>query len=240
MEENFYNIDAPVAETTQPETKKNRLKVMILNFLQKISQLRPKTKLQPPKVLSHRFLPISIISLLIIALIVAISLSTPQTLKSAAKSNVAVSNNKIKLQPATGQMEINKDFSFPLVDDRGKEISKIVYTIESAELRDEIIIKGQKATAIDGRTFLILNLKVKNDSDKRIQVNTQDYVRLSTNDKDQELLAADIHNDPVDIQATSTKKTRLGFPINETDKNLKLFVGEIKGEKTKIDIFFSR
>lgn len=152
--------------------------------------------------------------------------------------NIKDQDTRIKLQPIIAQTNINRGFPFPILDNNGKEVSKIIYTIENAELRNEIIVKGQKATAISGRTFFILNLKIKNESDKRIQVNTRDYIRLSINNNDQELLAADIYNDPVEIQPTSIKKTRIGFPINDTDKNLKLYVGEIKGEKKPIDIQF--
>jgi hypothetical protein len=51
-----------------------------------------------------------------------------------------------------------------------------------------------------------------------------------------ELLAPDIHNDPVEVQAISTKPTRVGFPINDTDKKLTLFIGEINGQKDKVEL----
>jgi hypothetical protein len=104
-----------------------------------------------------------------------------------------------------------------------------------AELRDEIIVKGKQATAIKGRTFLIVNLKITNDFDKTITINTRDYVRLTVN-KNSEKLAPDIHNDPVEIQADSTKYTRVGFPIDDTDKDLTLTVGEINGPKQTIKL----
>lgn len=122
---------------------------------------------------------------------------------------------------------LNKDFSFP----------GISYTLQSAELRNTIILRGERATAITGKMFLIINLKLKNDSNTRLQLNTQDYVRLSVNGSE-EWLAPDIHNDPLEIQPISTKLTRLGFAVNTGDTNFRLQAGEIKGEKTIIPVNF--
>lgn len=130
---------------------------------------------------------------------------------------------------------INKDYNFSLKDSKGNSISQFVYNIDSAELQNQIIIKGQRADAIAGRVFLIINLKITNNNKNDFQLNTKDYVRLSVN-KNSEMLAPDIHNDPVDVQAISTKYTRLGFPINTTDKNLILHVGEIDGAKQDIKL----
>ncbi len=149
----------------------------------------------------------------------------------------AETTSKVQIQPAQAKIPINKEFNFPIKDDKGKEVGKIHYLIDSAEQRNEILVKGQKATAIAGRTFLILNLKINNDSKQKIQMNTRDYVRLSINDST-EWLAPDIHNDPVEAQAISTKYTRIGFPISDTDKKLKLQVGEIDGQKIIVDLSF--
>lgn len=130
---------------------------------------------------------------------------------------------------------INKDFNFPLKDGQGKKIGNIKYNMQDAQLQNEIVIKGQKATAVKEKIFLIINLKITNNTNKGIQINTRDYVRLTVNNKN-EMLAPEIHNDPVEVQAISTKYVRLGFPINISDKNLKLLVGEINNKKTAIDL----
>lgn len=130
--------------------------------------------------------------------------------------------------------DLNKDFNFPI--SKEKDASKLKMTIEKAEFVDEIVVKGQKASAVPGRTFLILSVKLTNPSEQTIKMDTRNYVRLSVNKNESEFLAPDIHNDPVEVQAISTKLTRLGFPVNTTDRDFVLQVGEIKGDKEKIEL----
>lgn len=151
--------------------------------------------------------------------------------------SATVTDNRVDVEQPKMTVSINKDFAFPLKDETGKEIGKFAYTIEGGELRDEIIVKGQKATAVKGREFLILNLKLKNDGNKAITINSGDFVRLSVQNNP-DWLAPDIHNDPVTVQSISTKYTRLGFPVNDTDLDFKLQVGETKGSKTIVDLNF--
>src|SRR3989338_8178820 len=90
-----------------------------------------------------------------------------------------------------------------------------------------------------GKLFFIVNIKITNNLDKNLQINSRDYVRLVTNGNDAEKIAPDVHNDPVDAQAISTKTTRIGFAINDTDKDFVLQIGEIKGQKESISINFN-
>jgi hypothetical protein len=179
-----------------------------------------------PKGKKILYIALSIVSIILVILIVRGLVGNGST-----SSDTKVSN-------ANDITSINKEFSFPLRNENGEEVSSFKYLIENAELRDEIIVKGQKATAIKGRDFLILTLKLQNDLDDSIEVSTKDYLRLSVNGNEDEWLAPDIHNDPVEVQAISVKNTRLGFPVNENDKNLVIQVGEINGDKEKIEINF--
>lgn len=158
--------------------------------------------------------------------------------KLPSKSNEKVSSEKLDVKEAKSVLEINREFTFPLRDNNGVDVGKVKYMIEKAELRDEIIVKGQRATAIKGRTFLILILKITNEFKQAVEIETRDYVRLSVNGNMDEWLAPDIHNDPVKTQAISTKYTRVGFPLSETDRGLVLRVGEIDGKKEEISFKF--
>lgn len=173
--------------------------------------------------------------IIVLILLPVVYLAITNLTKSQPKTVAGIVDNKINIQNAKASQQLNKEFLFPLKDANGKVVSKLIYFIQNAELRDEIIIKGQKATAVLGRTFLVLNLKITNNYNKSIQINARDYIRLSVNNSS-EKLAPDIHNDPVEIQAISTKYTRLGFPMNDTDKNLTLQVGEIDGKKELIKL----
>lgn len=173
---------------------------------------------------------------LILVMVLVGGIKLIDSISQSSSSGVSLDNTKIA--DAVKTERINKDFKFSLRDEKGKEISTFTYSIESADLRKEILVKGQKATAVKGRIFLILNLKLVNTLKQGINVNAKDYVRLTVNDKKDELLAPDIHNDPVEVQAISTKFTRVGFAINEADKNQVLHIGEIDGKKEEIRLNF--
>lgn len=163
---------------------------------------------------------------------------TGKMFQSSTKATTPADQRAIVSGPRATAV-ISRDFSFSITDDKGKEVTKLQYTLESAEIRDEIVVKGSRAVAVSGRTFLILNLKLVNSYDKGININARDYIRLVTNGDTGEQVAADIHNDPVNVQAISTKATRLGFPINDSDiHNVSLQVGEIKDSKEMVPLNF--
>lgn len=176
--------------------------------------------------------------LFLVVVILAILFFLYRTLSNVSGKSSSVlgtSDDRVNIEKPKATQTLNKSFSFPLRDSSGKQVSDIKMTFTTAELRDQIVVKGEKATAIEGKTFLILNLKLTNNYSQSVQINTRDYVRLTVNKSDDKL-AADIHNDPVDVQAISTKYTRLGFSINDTDKNLVLHIGEINGNKQDIPL----
>ena len=132
---------------------------------------------------------------------------------------------------------INHEFSFVIYDKDKNLADPIKYTVSDAQLTKQIIIKGQKATAVDGRKFLIFNLKLVNDFNQSLFLNSRNYIRVQAKGSPDKL-APEIHNDTVEVQPLSTKLTRLGLPVNETDREFTIYVGELNGEKEAIPVKF--
>lgn len=158
-----------------------------------------------------------------------------------AQSRPASESSQVVSSPDTlATTNLDKKFIFPLKDEKGKEVGNFDYVIQSANIQKQIVVQGQRATAIKGRVFLVLNLKITNNLKQTIKLNTRDYLRMVVASNSEEKLAADIHNDPVEVQAISTKYTRVGIALNEEDakKPIQLSVGEIDGEKQTIALNF--
>lgn len=153
--------------------------------------------------------------------------------------NTTLASTTLQAPTVQAQQNIQKNFQFPVDDASGKTITTIAYTVETADKQNQVIIQGQRAYAVAGKTFLILNIKLTNPSDQTVQINARNYIRISIG-KNNELLAADMYSDPIIIQPISTETTKLGFPIDVHERNITLHVGELKGPKTDIAATFSQ
>lgn len=178
---------------------------------------------------------IIIIVVLVILVIIGISSSMRKASTNVGGTSTSTAQQVSTPKPVATE-SLNKTFQFPLKDATGKVVSNIQYEIQSAEMDNQVIIKGEEATAVQGKTFLVLNLQITNNYDKAVQLNTRDYIRLIVNGDTSEKLAATIHNDPVDVEPISTTFTRLGFPISTSAKSLALEVGQIDGSKKTIPL----
>lgn len=187
------------------------------------------------KINIKRHLPIAIIGFALLATLLIVG----NSILSKASASSRNTNSKVEVAAPRAILSLNKEQKFPLKDSTGKTITELKFNLENIEERDEIIVKGSRATAVKGRVFLVMTLKLTSEFTKALQVNTKDYFRLTINDNNTEMLAPDIHNDPVIVEPTSTKYTRLGWSINESDKNIILHIGEIGSQKTSIEINFS-
>lgn len=178
-----------------------------------------------------KFVPLFIVAIVVVFAVGTFLRNNNQTVLGSNDSDV------LKIDDSTAEVALNKSLSFPVMDDQGEEVGRVEYTLEKAELRDQLIIKGQQARAIEGRDFLIIHIKLRNDTNSAISVNTRDFIRLKMKGTDEQF-APTIHNDPVEVQAISSLTTRLGFSISEEDEDLTVLFGEIKGDKETVKLSF--
>jgi hypothetical protein len=178
------------------------------------------------------------IALVVGALAIVVLVGKMLTNTRANSSANVTSGEKVALTKPLATASVNQTFEFPLLDQDGNEVSRIKYALDKAELRDEVIVKGQRARAVNGKAFLTITLKITNSYEQGIDINSRDYVRLSVVGSP-ELKAPSIHNDPVEVQAISTKESRVGFTVEEGQKQFTVYIGEIKGEKQIVELNFN-
>lgn len=176
-------------------------------------------------------LPIALAVIVLVLLIFGVN--------SVSKNTESVQSNSTQVDVPQPQItkNVNKTFSFEVSDEAGTITKKFDYIVDSVDLQNQIIVKGQTATAIKDKTFLIVNLRLVNKNSQALEINARDYIRLSI-EGDKEQFAPDIHSDPVAVQPISTKLTRVGFPIDSNTKKVILHVGEIEGDKQSIPVSF--
>src|SRR3989344_690054 len=172
---------------------------------------------------------------IVLVVLIAVGIVVKNSLSATSTPN---QSGKMTIKAATANKQLDKKFKIALKDGKGEEIDGIPMRLENIEIRDEIIVQGQKANSVVGRSFLVVNMKVVNALPQAVEVNTKDYLRLGVNEN--EWLAPDIHNDPVLVQAISTKPTRVGFPVDSGLTHFTLQLGEIAGEKEKVEIDFTQ
>lgn len=140
------------------------------------------------------------------------------------------SSPTISPTPTPYKIELNRQYSFPLKDSFGESIGNITYRLKGYEVTKEVTVAGRKAIATGERSFLFVRLEIINHFESAVEVNTRNYIRLSVNNQES-WFAPEINNDPVEVQSLATKITSVGFPINDSDTNMKLQVGKPDGEK---------
>lgn len=137
------------------------------------------------------------------------------------------------------KVQVNKNFDFIALNNLGKATgSKIKFKITDAEKTDQVSVKDQTFTAKNNKTFLIINLDLRNDETTVQNIIPGDLVRLAIFGSDDTRFAPDLHNSLVGIAAISTKSDRVGFVIPQEAKNFKLYVGELEGKKEEVKVNF--
>ena len=112
----------------------------------------------------------------------------------------------------------------------------LLVTINGADIDNSLLIQGKRARTREGKTFLIINMEVENEFQVPLYIFPVDLLRLVR--EDGKKIAPSVHQGTVEIRPISTKKSNVGFVIDPDEKNFKLEIGELSGEKQLLEISF--
>ncbi len=136
---------------------------------------------------------------------------------------------------------VGKSFDFTAYE-IGKNTSiqsnanKVKFTIVSAELQNEIKVKGEPRKAPDGKTFLMMRFELNNETTKRLSFISPDYIRLvGEGDKK---YSPDFHNGVVVLDPLSVRNDLNSFVVDAKQKKFTFLIGELDKTKEKIEIIF--
>ena len=139
---------------------------------------------------------------------------------------------------AEKQVAIGSRFEVPIRKEDGTETpDKLIINLTTAEASKRILIQGKPATSRDTKTFILINFEVENSTSNQLTVRPVDFIRLT--DSEGRTFAPDVHNNDVVVEPISIKKTRVGFVVDENQKEFKFLVGEINGEKKEVIVRFN-
>jgi len=197
----------------------------------------------PKRSIKKRFRVITRAFILILALSVILFLLRGRLKNliesSSSGKNQATSKSRVEGAAESQTVSLDKKFYFPGLEDTGEEEGTIEMAITEVEKTDQVMVQDKEYTAKNEKTFLIVNLELKNETTKRLNIFPGDLIRLVVNDEEEKKLAPDLHNNYVPVSPISTKVDRVGFIIDKEFDSLKLQVGELEEEKEVLEIKFS-
>lgn len=165
---------------------------------------------------------------------------------SSSSGQVAGVQTDTKKSGNNPKVTLNKSYSTIALDVTGKPSkNKIDMVIKNAEKSQDILIKGQPATAKNGSSFLVMQVDLQNSTNERLIISPLNLLRLIV---DGQKRAAEIYTEEVPqirgsvvVEPDSTKVTRVGFVLTPdiVNKPLKLQIGDVNAtDKSVIDLKF--
>lgn len=142
---------------------------------------------------------------------------------------------KEKAASVTAEMEIGRSFDLNAKDLNNKD-AKVGFTLVEVKKVKQVSTQNKPLESLPGEEFLVLSLEFANDKNFSLKANSQDLIRLVK--EENKRYAPDFFNGWIEIPAFSVKKDELAFVVSEDQKEFKLQVGNIEGEKTEIEIKF--
>lgn len=108
--------------------------------------------------------------------------------------------------------------------------------VTNAEFADFILVQGKKATPIDGKTFLVINMEIENPYRVELYAFPVDFFRLVREDGSK--FAPSVHQGTVQVRPESTKKSNVGFVVEPKEKKFKIEIGQVGEPKEVLEIIF--
>ena len=139
-------------------------------------------------------------------------------------------------KPAKATAEVKRSFEFPAPRVGKKGEKEVTFTLVSAELKDEIKVKGVPRKAGKDSLFLLLRLEIENETTDKLSLTPSDFIRLVS--KEEKKFAPDFHNATIIIDPLSVRKDLVSFIVPKDEKNFTLLVGELEEEKETVEISF--
>ena len=170
---------------------------------------------------------------IVIAIFLIILLAKGQTGRSPSGVKTTVSSDKSTKAEAT--VNINRAFEFMAVNAKKQEVP-VTFTITTIERKDEIKVKGDPRRLTGGRDFVLVRIEIENDATERVAIASADRVRLEGGGG--KLFAPDYHNGNVVVDPISVRRDLLAFIVDTDVKKLTFLVGELEGEKQRIEVSF--
>src|SRR3989344_1032967 len=168
-------------------------------------------------------------------IIIAVLVFFPGVNPNSAVKKVAGSQTDFSPE---NKVSIGSRFEVPIRKEDGTETAdKLIINLTTAESSKRILIQGKPATSRDTKTFILINFEVENSTSNQLTVRPVDFIRLTDNEN--RTFAPDVHNNDVAVEPISIKKTRVGFVVDENQKEFKFLVGEINGEKKEVIVKFN-
>ena len=172
------------------------------------------------------------IAAVVVLLIIVFVASRPRTPNMSQQSSTAVLSETTK---AKATANINKSFTFSAVN-QAKQKQPVNFTITTVERKDEIKVQGEARRANKDVDFLLVRIEIENDKTERLAIAPADLIRLE--DERGKLFSPDYHNGNVILDPISVKKDVISFVVNKSSKSFSLQVGELEGEKEKVEVKF--
>ena len=157
-------------------------------------------------------------------------------LSGLRKANkLSPSGNRQVASEVTATADINQQFEFKGINSRSQPKS-LKLTLVNVERKDEIKVKKEPRRASKSRDYLLIRIEIENSHPEKIALVTSNYIRLEG--ENGKLFAPDYHNGNVVVDPISTRRDTVVFTVDASRKSFIFQVGELEGEKQKIEVNF--